>query len=790
LKKLNAILASYWLHIVITAITSFLVITLYLTSAGRFIEESFSRPMEFRARVYLGRAPRLSDKIKVYAFDDHTHSTVDDSDLPIKFWAKLLADMAAAGPRMIFIDKVFGTLKGKEHAAEFLDLAKKIEVPIVVGSFVSQSQINGRPMINMDHRDYNLRGLISRSAKNEKSINMSQLDWMPIQAAYPYGPHESIVGAFPHIGHIMYRGHGEVEPFIRVDQERALPHLALFSADSLYFKNGELYINDKSVSIRRDGKIAVNFLAHEDISARTMSLKNAILRSAHNESHKGVIEKGQLIVILPSMFSGSTDWVDTPFGQRPGSHVILSMLNSVLEGQWLKTSGYETSMIIFSAAMGMMIGSGLSTLFCWTFIFLLTVAIPALGLCSFIFSDMILPWPFLMGALFFSAIAGFAMRIVQDEIRNRELRVALGGVISEERLHQILKKPHQMMVEPVGRVVSIMFIDIVGFSITAERLTSEEIFRLLKTCLRELTETIHRFGGIIDKTLGDGLLVFFGYSFDGRSEPSQHADEALRCAIELQQISYRNMLHAASINEPLFPLRIGINTAFVHIGDMGDTRRVDITMIGNGVNYASRLETACEPFRIMIGSSTKELVGFLPPKTPALHRRLIKIKHHSELLDAFEYNPLFDQQMREQEIQQAYRVYMNLQRDEERTAIHKIGIMSLRSDAGHFHLINYSKSGYNISGSNYLAKGVVISVRFETEEGIMEKELTDAGITPFDIEVKWGQADGKQYNHGVSVIGLNAQQKAILFQKIRGYLKASRDKGARIDEPSLLGKAP
>ena len=419
---------------------------------------------------------------------------------------------------------------------------------------------------------------------------------------------------------------------------------------------------------------------------------------------------------------------------------------------------------------------------------MITVCVIAifLGLLSFAFGGIILPWPVMVGAILVAGIGTFIRKTVHNEIRNAELKAALHGVMSQDQLSIILKNPKPLDIEPVGRVVTIMFVDIVGFSMTSERLTSQDVFTLLKNFLGELVEIIHQHGGMVDKTLGDGLLVFFGYSVADKAASPNHADDALKCAIALQNLCYKNILEALPRNKPLFPLRIGLNTALVHIGNMGSDKRIDITMIGNGVNYANRLETACEPFRIMMGASTRELVGFLPQKHDAMHRRLIKIKHHHTLLDAYEYNPLFDQPAREQQILQAYRHYIKVQRSEERISLNPIGLIKLRSNNGVFHIVNYAKSGYNIIGSQYLAKGVIISVNFETSEGAFEEELRSLGITPFDLEVKWGQPCGESYHHGVMIMSLNDYQKNILIQKIRSFV---RSKSLEIQDTNPVNKA-
>src|SRR5690606_6374571 len=102
-------------------------------------------------------------------------------------------------------------------------------------------------------------------------------------------------------------------------------------------------------------------------------------------------------------------------------------------------------------------------------------------------------------------------------------------------------------------------------------------------------------GGYVDRTLGDGMLCVFGYSAEGGPGESQyHADQALTCAAAIQRKNIQRILDARSTGDAVFPLRIGINTAGVFIGNLGDSVNSDFTVIGNGVNFASRLEHSCD----------------------------------------------------------------------------------------------------------------------------------------------------------------------------------------------------
>src|SRR5690606_9173672 len=110
-----------------------------------------------------------------------------------------------------------------------------------------------------------------------------------------------------------------------------------------------------------------------------------------------------------------------------------------------------------------------------------------------------------------------------------------------------------------GKVVSIMFIDIVGFSAISESRSPEEVFKYLKDLMDRMRSEIHAHGGVVDRVLGDGLLAFFGYHYDGRKASDDHASQALAAALVIQRQNVEHCLKAGD-GDPIFPLRIGINT--------------------------------------------------------------------------------------------------------------------------------------------------------------------------------------------------------------------------------------
>ncbi len=180
------------------------------------------------------------------------------------------------------------------------------------------------------------------------------------------------------------------------------------------------------------------------------------------------------------------------------------------------------------------------------------------------------------------------------------------------------------------QVLTVMFIDVAGFSLLAEDRRPNDLFMELKPFISQMRKIVREHGGIVDKVLGDGILGYFGYDPDGKPVMDQ-GQKALDCSIALQRHSLELCLNAKQ-GSALYPIRIGLNTSQVYVGDLGDDDRAEFTVIGHGVNYAKRIEDSCDIFMIMMSDATKAAVdqasagrpGFLPPHQHQASRPLVR----------------------------------------------------------------------------------------------------------------------------------------------------------------------
>jgi len=179
----------------------------------------------------------------------------------------------------------------------------------------------------------------------------------------------------------------------------------------------------------------------------------------------------------------------------------------------------------------------------------------------------------------------------------------LSKYLSPQVYESIFQGRQEVKVAATRRKLTVFFSDIADFTETADRLESEELTQLLNHYLTEMSRIALDHGATVDKYVGDAILIFFG---DPETRGvRQDARACVRMAIAMRERmrALQGVWRAAGIAHPL-RCRMGIHTDFCTVGNFGSEDRLDYTIIGRGVNIASRLESLSTPGEILISYET------------------------------------------------------------------------------------------------------------------------------------------------------------------------------------------
>ena len=178
--------------------------------------------------------------------------------------------------------------------------------------------------------------------------------------------------------------------------------------------------------------------------------------------------------------------------------------------------------------------------------------------------------------------------------------------LSPQIVDEVMNKAKTISLGGRRQNVTILFSDIRGFTEITEAKPPEYIVDLLNEYFGEMIDIIFKYGGTLDKFIGDGLMAVFGTPIYYKD----HAKRGMAAALEMQErLKALNMRNRKRGFVEL-AVGIGINTGSVIAGNIGSEKRMEYTVVGNGVNIANRLEGLAQGGQILITESTyNELKG-------------------------------------------------------------------------------------------------------------------------------------------------------------------------------------
>ena len=196
---------------------------------------------------------------------------------------------------------------------------------------------------------------------------------------------------------------------------------------------------------------------------------------------------------------------------------------------------------------------------------------------------------------------------VEAQNRIEELASKLSKYLSPQVYRSIFSGQKSVQIEANRKKLTVFFSDIKDFTELTDRLEPEVLSSLLNSYLNEMSKIALKYGGTIDKFVGDAILIFFG-------DPESNGEKADATSCVLMALEMRERMkfmrqiwEDEGISKPL-NIRIGINTGYCNVGNFGSEDRLDYTIIGGEVNLASRLESNASVGQILVSHETYSLI--------------------------------------------------------------------------------------------------------------------------------------------------------------------------------------
>lgn len=390
--------------------------------------------------------------------------------------------------------------------------------------------------------------------------------------------------------------------------EEAVPLISLKVASDIK-KTGKitltdeeaLFLDDEKIPLDKDNQMLINYYGGTD-TFPTYPLARVILSDSQLVDGKqpdldAAVVKDK-IVIVGVAAPGLYDMKSSPFSRvYPGAEVHATVIENILRADFIRPLS-PSAVVLIIIVVTFFVAAGLARISTsWgiaLWIFAVTAAL--VGTAFYFFSKGVwLPLVAPFGAILFSALTMVLFRFLTEGKKKREIRKAFGQYLSPDVVAQIAESPESLRLGGEEKEITILFSDIADFTTISEKMPPTELVEKLNEYFSMATKIIHKYGGTLDKYIGDAIMAFWGAPL----KVDDHAKLAVNAALDIQ-----SELKALSA----FVTRIGIHTSPAVVGNIGSDIRFNYTAIGDAVNLSSRLEGLNKKFgtRIIISEATYE----------------------------------------------------------------------------------------------------------------------------------------------------------------------------------------
>jgi adenylate cyclase len=391
---------------------------------------------------------------------------------------------------------------------------------------------------------------------------------------------------------------------VEVDLPGRIVHLKAFSGRTL------------NIPINDEGEFAINYRRQDSFQAVSFA---ALLQNLSLHVAKGAVIDPACNVTGKTLFIGEAatalgDMGPSPLaGRSPLPYAHLNVINNVLKNDYLS----------FVPWWWVVIGWSLVT---WPTLLRLkeaplgeAVVVPSVLMLAYIAAAFAIFWLWSIQVALFWPVATYAalnfggavLRWREERRGREELKQIFSQMVSPEIMNHILDQPENMKLGGSDRASTVLFSDIRGFTKFSEGLEAEQVMQQLNVYFERMVPCVKECNGTFHKFIGDAIMAAWGDLAPLSRGPQMDAKNAVKSALMMRA-------RLAVLNEErkaagLVPIKIGIglNHGVVQAGMLGSSERKEFTVMGDGVNTASRLEGLTKEFKtdLAVSESVRQLIG-------------------------------------------------------------------------------------------------------------------------------------------------------------------------------------
>ena len=195
--------------------------------------------------------------------------------------------------------------------------------------------------------------------------------------------------------------------------------------------------------------------------------------------------------------------------------------------------------------------------------------------------------------------------VLEDISQEKRMKTTLYRYMTPGVAERVMALGDDMLMRGERREVTVLFSDIRGYTTLTENLEAGKVVEMLNAYFETMVEAVFNYEGTLDKFIGDAIMAVYGAPLPLQN----HAWAAVQSALDMRQRLIRFNSERITQNQPEIRIGIGISSGEVVSGNIGSQRKMEYTVIGDGVNLSSRLEGVTKQYGcdIVLSEHTYEL---------------------------------------------------------------------------------------------------------------------------------------------------------------------------------------